>query len=84
MKLVLSDIYGNRAALFFTVLLVDKDTLQEECRIEDTVVKKPFALDHIYAIGSLRRHKIHIPRPRTLGLIDCSSELMVNARIINS
>jgi hypothetical protein len=84
MKLVLSDIYGNRAALFFTVLIVQRDTLLDQCRAEDKVVKKPFALDHIYVIGSLWRHKIHIPRPRTMGLIDCSSKLMINSRIINS
>jgi hypothetical protein len=32
MKLVLSDIYGNRASLYFTVLLIERDTLLDDCR----------------------------------------------------
>jgi hypothetical protein len=65
MKLVLWDIYGNSANLYFILIIVAHDPNFAACLSDSTVVKKPFALDHTYIIGSLWKHKIHIPRPRT-------------------
>jgi hypothetical protein len=71
MSLVLADIFGNEQPVHFTVYVVDE--LVDYCRRDSTVLKQPFALDHIYVIGSLWRHKIHIPLPLTQDLLDCSS-----------
>jgi hypothetical protein len=73
MSLVLADIYGNEQAVHFTVYVVDDSVEYQGCRLDSTVLKQPFSLDHIYVIGSLWRHKIHIPLPRTQDLLDCSS-----------
>jgi hypothetical protein len=83
MKLVLWDIYGNSANLNFILIIVENDPNFAACLTDPTVVKKPFALDHTYVIGSLWRHKIHIPRPMTKGLLDCTSQFVIIGRIIN-
>ena len=83
MKLVLWDIYGNSANLNFILIIVEYDPNFATCLTDSTVVKKPFAMDHTYVIGSLWRQKIHIPRQRTLELLDCTSQFVIIARIVN-
>jgi hypothetical protein len=65
MKLTLADVYGNEESINFRVIIKYYDATYSTCYSDSTVVKQPFVLDHIYTIGSLWGHKIHIPNPRT-------------------
>ena len=84
MKLVLTDIYGNQASLDFTVVITTLDPGYSPCYSDPTVVKKPFALDHIYVVGSLWRHKIHVPNPRTADRQDCSKQIKMSGLMLNA
>ena len=84
MRLYLVDIYGNEDYLPLRVEIMTRNLAYAICQSESTVVKRPFALDHIYVIGSLWRHKIHIPLPRTQTLIDCFSQMTMVGRVINN
>jgi hypothetical protein len=83
MRLYLVDIYGNENYLPFRVEIMTNNLAYTPCKTDSTVAKKPFALDHIYVIGSLWRHKIHIPLPRTQTLIDCYSQMTMIGRLIS-
>jgi hypothetical protein len=84
MQLVMIDIYGQEAALDFQVIFVSGYAAYTPCLTTANVLQKGFALDHQYIIGSLWRHKLHIPIPYTPNKIDCTILQRISARLVSS